>query len=84
MIRIIALLAALATPAMADEPPAAGPQRPAQTQPAPKPEADVAVHNWGETHPDCAQWSDSCVVCTKAGCSTPGIACTPAAIVCRR
>ena len=45
MIRIIALLAALATLAMADEPPAAGPQRPAQTQPAPKPEADAAVHN---------------------------------------
>lgn len=42
---------------------------------------------WGVAHPDCGEWSDLCQVCTRVGteihCSTPGIACTPQAPVCR-
>ena len=54
---------------------------------APPPQAQIehnAVQAWGRYHADCAEWSDGCVACTKEGCSTPGIACTPQEIVCRR
>ena len=55
----------------------------------PAPPADVRVETdvvqaWGRDHADCAEWSDGCVACTKEGCSTPVIACTPQEIVCRR
>ena len=43
-----------------------------------------SVQAWGRDNPDCAEWSDACVVCTKAACSTPGIACTPKETACRR
>ena len=43
-----------------------------------------SVQAWGRANPDCAEWSDACVVCTKEGCSTPGIACVPKETACRR
>lgn len=76
---LVALLAAAS--ARADAPTADAPS------PAPadalKTE-EVAVQAWGEKHPECRQWSDGCVACTAEGCSTPGIACTPREIACRK
>lgn len=43
-----------------------------------------SVQAWGRANPDCVEWSDACVACTKQGCSTPGIACTPKETTCRR
>ena len=68
----VLLLAPLA--ARADD--AAPPPAPSQEQ--------AAVQAWGASHSDCIEWTDACVTCTAAGCSTPGIACTPGPIVCRR
>lgn len=49
---------------------------------------EIAVQAWGNTHQDCAEWSDTCVVCRRAPeqntCSLPGIACMPEATVCRQ
>jgi len=56
-----------------------------QTSPPTSAEQErVAVQAWGKAHPACREWSDSCVVCTQDGCSTPGIACTPTQTACRR
>ncbi|HEV2566725.1 MAG TPA: hypothetical protein VGU19_16755 [Microvirga sp.] len=42
----------------------------------------------GPPDPACVEWTDSCVVCSRTAqglaCSTPGIACTPAAPRCLR
>jgi hypothetical protein len=40
------------------------------------------TQSFDERAPDCAEWSDGCIVCAKQadgeiGCSTPGVACTP-------
>lgn len=56
-------------------------------EPAPPPQAQIerdVVQAWGRDHANCEEWSDGCVACTKAGCSTPGIACTPKETVCRK
>lgn len=45
---------------------------------------ETIVQAWGRAHPTCGEWSDGCVVCTQAGCSTPGVACTPREISCAR
>jgi len=71
---------------------AAAPASPSADPPAielPKPSIDVqaelkTVQAWGREHAECSEWSDGCVACTKDGCSTPGIACTPREIACRR
>ena len=55
-------------------------------EPAPPPQTQIerdAVQAWGRAHADCEEWSDSCVACTKARCSTAGIACTPKETICR-
>jgi putative lipoprotein len=48
----------------------------------------VAVMAYGDKNAACIEWSDGCAVCTRTAdgphCSTPGIACQPAEIVCRR
>jgi hypothetical protein len=75
MFRLLVVLSLLSAPAFADDAPAPESAR-AQEQ--------VSAQAWGARNPDCAEWSDACIVCTKAGCSTPGIACTPAETVCRR
>ena len=57
--------------------------------PTSAPEATPAtVFSFGRDNPTCGEWSNGCQVCTRpaAGemqCSTPGIACTPGAPVCR-
>ena len=75
MIRLVLALCVLTAPALADE----------ATTPKILPDKEtVSVQAWGAVHPDCVEWTDSCIVCTKAGCSTPGIACTPVEPMCRR
>ena len=51
------------------------------------PEA-VSLQGFGAQNAACLEWSDGCAVCLRddkgARCSTPGIACQPVAIACRR
>ena len=60
-----------------------------QAAPLPPPEAGPAtVFSYGKENPDCIEWTNACQTCKRdeAGapaCSTPGIACTPGALVCR-
>ena len=55
----------------------------------PKPGAGPAsVMTFGRENPGCAEWTNACQICTRDDqnapqCSTPGIACTPGAMVCR-
>ena len=55
--------------------------------PAPAETEAPSLAAWGAAHPDCGEWSDLCQACLRVGtevhCSTPGIACTPSAPVCR-
>jgi hypothetical protein len=57
---------------------------------APRPEAmpSGAVVAYGDHNADCLEWSDGCVVCAREAdgphCSTPGIACQPVEIACRK
>lgn len=48
----------------------------------------IAVQAWGAAHADCAEWTDLCTVCARVpegiACSTPGVACLPQPVVCRR
>lgn len=76
VLRLIFLIFLIAAPvgASADEAPP-----PADTK-----AEEAIVQAWGRTHPTCAEWNDGCVVCTQAGCSTPGIACTPREIACSK
>ncbi|MDB5571749.1 MAG: hypothetical protein JWN93_2932 [Hyphomicrobiales bacterium] len=74
------LAAALPTFAFADEP----------TAPKmPKPRAQpVSAPAFGAQNPSCLEWTDSCRVCVRdkgeIQCSTPGPACLPQALVCKR
>ena len=58
--------------------------------PAPAPAVeDTGVMAYGGKDVACLTWTDSCQLCLRAPdgrivCSTPGIACTPAAVVCTR
>jgi hypothetical protein len=64
--------------------PLAAQDRPATDAPTAE---TVAVQAWGTGHPECAEWTDACVVCRRDGdaslCSTPGIACTASETICR-
>ena len=77
MVALAAIVVAAALPAFAEE--AAAPA-PAQEQ--------IAVQAWGAAHADCAEWTDLCTVCARVpegiACSTPGVACLPQPVVCRR
>ena len=69
-----------AAPARADE--AAAPK---SIQPA----EEASLEGFGAVTPLCLEWSDGCAICARdmgkpANCSTPGIACQPGPIVCRR
>lgn len=76
----VVLLGGAYVAALADAP------RPGQM---PKPgAAPMNVMTYGKENSDCAEWTNSCQVCTRDDqdapqCSTPGIACTPGAMVCR-
>ena len=44
---------------------------------------------YGAAHPECLEWTDSCRTCLRSpdgrvGCSTPGIACQPKDIECKK
>ena len=72
--RLAALGVLLAGGALADEPAPASPQEAASLQ------------GFAASHPQCAEWSDGCAVCLRDAavhCSTPGVACQPAEIVCK-
>ena len=64
----------------------AAPQAPA-TEPAPLP-PPPAVRDFATAHPQCAEISDSCIVCKVEGdainCSTPAIACIKGELVCAK
>jgi hypothetical protein len=83
LVAAVAILFALAFPALAF--PAGAEDAKPEEKPAPAPsEAALA---FGMSHPDCQEWSDGCVICARGAdavnCSTPGIACQPAETVCR-
>ncbi|MGO8801325.1 MAG: hypothetical protein ACLQE9_17010 [Roseiarcus sp.] len=67
-------------PAPIAEPPAA---------PSPPSPEDVSLQGFASQNPLCREWDDGCSVCLRdekdaAHCSTPGIACQPEPIRCRR
>ena len=59
----------------------------AEALPPPDREA-VSVQAFGDRNPGCLEWTNACQVCKrddqgKPQCSTAGIACQPAAPICR-
>jgi hypothetical protein len=83
LVAAVAILLALAFSAGAED-------AKAEEKPDEKPvqEPTVAVLAFGVSHPECQEWTDSCVICARGAdvvnCSTPGIACQPVETVCRR
>jgi hypothetical protein len=56
---------------------------------APPQNESLSLQGFGAKNPLCREWSDECSVCLRddkdaAHCSTPGVACQPAAIICRQ
>ncbi|HEY0145837.1 MAG: hypothetical protein WDN29_07365 [Methylovirgula sp.] len=86
-IRLLFVCIIFAAPAFAAE--QASPV-PFQNKSAPtKVPSDVSVLAYGAAHPECLEWTDSCRTCMRSpdgrvGCSTPGIACQPKEIVCKK
>jgi hypothetical protein len=57
--------------------------------PTPTQNESLSLQGFGAKNPLCREWGDDCSVCLRddkeaAHCSTPGVACQPAAIVCRQ
>jgi hypothetical protein len=54
--------------------------------PATPPQAQKPVPAFGDDHPECAQWTDGCIVRVRGAdgpdCSMAGIACLPAEPAC--
>ncbi|HEV3043329.1 MAG TPA: hypothetical protein VGY52_05640 [Roseiarcus sp.] len=48
----------------------------------------MSLQGYGVAAPGCLEWGDGCVACLRdadgAHCSTPGIACQPGPIACRK
>lgn len=50
----------------------------------------TSMQGYAAADPTCLEWANGCQICQTAGaagaaaCSTPGIACTPGKIVCKR
>jgi hypothetical protein len=49
----------------------------------------VPIQAYATDNPSCLEWTDGCTICTKPDsgephCSTPGIACQPAGIQCKK
>ncbi len=63
---------------------------PAETlAPTPPSAEQLSLQGFGLQNASCLEWSDLCTICARdeggaMKCSTPGIACQPEAIVCRR
>jgi hypothetical protein len=58
----------------------------ARAEEAPAPHEQASLQSFADAHPTCAEWSDGCAVCKRGMavyCSTTGIACQPAEIVCK-
>jgi hypothetical protein len=73
-------LAASLSLAAADEAPVA---------PPPVSPEDLSLQGFASQNPLCLEWSDGCSICRRDDrdaphCSTPGVACQPEAIRCRR
>jgi hypothetical protein len=56
---------------------------------APLSAEQLSLRGFGVQNAQCVEWSDACAVCLRdekdaVHCSTPGIACQPATIACRR
>jgi hypothetical protein len=80
------LFTALAGGAFADAPGMTPMPKPLSAGPARVP---VSIQSWGVRNTSCAEWTNACEVCSrdaagKPQCSTPGIACTPKALVCSK
>ena len=57
--------------------------------PTPAQNESLSLQGFGAKNPLCREWGDDCSVCLRddkdaAHCSTPGVACQPAAIICRQ
>ena len=56
--------------------------------PALKTSAPLSIQGYGKQNPACLEWTNGCVLCSVAdgrtACSTPGIACLPAGLTCKR
>lgn len=79
---VLGLAASLALASADEAAPAAGGGAPISNE-------TVSLQGFGAQNPLCHEWSDDCSVCVRdeknaAHCSTPGIACQPAAIACRQ
>jgi hypothetical protein len=66
-------------------------EAPATSPPATSPlsQEAVSLQGFAAQNPFCLEWTDTCSICLRdqkgvAQCSTPGIACQPAAIACRQ
>lgn len=88
MKRILLALALIApAAAFADiAPPRPTPPAPA---PPPAPAKPRPVQVFGEGNPNCAEWTDGCIVCKRqddrtVACSMVGVACLPAEPACTR
>jgi hypothetical protein len=82
---IPAIAASLLALAVATKAAWAQPQEPAPPQPSD--ERPIAA--FGDGDPNCLSWTDGCVICARLAtgaiaCSTPGIACLPAAVQCAK
>jgi hypothetical protein len=80
-------LAASLSLAGADEAPAPIANPP--VAPPPLSPEGISLQGFALQNPLCREWSDGCSICMRdekgaPHCSTPGIACQPAAIRCRR
>ena len=48
------------------------------------PAISTPIQAYGAQNPACLEWTDGCVLCSREGCSTPGIACQPGGLVCKK
>ncbi|MBL1258562.1 hypothetical protein [Methylocystis sp. Sn-Cys] len=78
-LRLVALLTVFIIPVAVAQTSPAAPDAAAPSHASQKP-----VPAFGDDHPECGEWSDGCIVCTRDGCSLPGIACVPKDPVCRK
>ncbi|MDJ0449364.1 hypothetical protein [Methylocystis sp. JR02] len=78
-LRLVALLTVFIVPAAVAQTPPAAPDTATPSHATQKP-----VPVFGDDHPECGEWSDGCIVCTREGCSLPGIACVPKDPACRK
>jgi hypothetical protein len=49
----------------------------------------LPLASYASDNPSCLEWTDGCTICAKSrtdapACSTPGIACQPAGIQCKK